>query len=160
DVSPGEHVVTAAADGYFPVEKKQRAVAGVTSLVEIALKPKPAKVVVTTETDSTILVDGRRASTAVELAAGAHLLAVLHGGREPFARELTVTRGQQLALSAPLVKTGQRRAVPWVLGASGVFALGSLATTIAAFVHDSRASDLDKQITAGNRPTSDADAYD
>jgi hypothetical protein len=163
EVPPGEHVVTASADGYFPVEKKHHAVAGVTSLVEVALKPKPAKVTVTTEADATVLVDGRPASrsagTSIELAQGAHLIAILHGGREPFAKEVTVTRGQELALSAPLVKTGQRRAVPWVLGTSGVLAAGAAVATITALVHDSRASDLRTAIDGGNRPVSDGDAY-
>ncbi|MDX2087271.1 MAG: PEGA domain-containing protein [Kofleriaceae bacterium] len=163
-VEPKEHVIVASAEGYLPVEKKTIAVDGASSLVEIVLQPKPAKVTVKTEAGARISVDGRAIATTptapLELAAGNHLIAVLRSGREPFAREITVARGETLAFTAPLAKTAKRRAVPWVLGGAGLLAAGAVATGITANLHDGRALDLRDGIEAGNRPPSDADQYD
>jgi hypothetical protein len=160
DVPAGEHTISVTADGYFPVEKKQRAVQGATSLVEIELKPRPANVVVKTESDATILVDGRKRDAALDLGAGKHLLTITHRGREPWGKEIAVTRGQQLVIDAPLAKTGRRRAVPWVIGGATILAAGALTTVTLAFVHDSRASDLQSQIAKGNQPPSVGSDYD
>lgn len=160
DVDAREHVLGATADGYFPAEKKAVAVQGQSQLIELELKPRPAKVHVITDGGAQISVDGRPGSTVLELTAGKHLVSVLRGGREPFAREVSVTRGQDLELRAPLEPTAKRRAVPWVIGGAAV--VGALAGTTAvfAFSHDSSASDLQKQIKAGNAAPSVADRYD
>ncbi|HEY5926166.1 MAG TPA: PEGA domain-containing protein [Kofleriaceae bacterium] len=164
DVDAKEHVIAVAADGYFPIEKKAMAVDGQATFVDIELRPMPAKLVVKTESDARILVDGRAAATApnapLEVPAGKHLLTVLRNGREPFAKELTVMRGEQLQVPAPLHKTGRRRAVPWVLGGAGLLAAGAITTGAFALLRDQRATDMREQIAMGNRPSSDADAYD
>jgi len=160
DVTPGDHVIAVTADGYFPVEKKQRAIASATALVEVQLQPRPAKVTVQTEDDAAIAVDGRRGQRALELPAGKHLLTVTHRGREPFAKELVVTRGQELTVKAPLEQTGRRRAVPWLVGGASALAAGAAATTVLAFVHDSRASDAQADIDNGNQLPATGDTYD
>lgn len=164
EVEPKEHVIAVTADGYFPVEKKTVAVAGQSSLVDVELRPMPAKVTVQTEADARIVVDGRAMGTApsaaLELSAGTHLLAVLRRGREPFSKELTVARGQELVVRAPLQPTARRRAVPWLLGSAGVFAAGAITTGTFALLRDRRASELRDQIEVGNRPEMDAVAYE
>lgn len=164
EVDAKEHLITVAADGYFPVEKKTIAVDGQSSLVEIQLQPKPAAVTVKTESGAKIVVDGRTASAnhagTLEVPAGRHLITVLRSGREPFAREIDVTRGDTLRLDAPLVPTARRRAVPWVLGGAAVLAGVAVTTGILTAVHDGNASDLRTQLDMGNRPPSDGDAYD
>jgi hypothetical protein len=160
DVDAKDHVIAVTADGYFPVDKKATAVTGQSQLIEVELRPKPAKVIVKTEVDAQIAVDGRAAATPLELAAGKHLITIVHRGREPFARELSVTRGQTLELGAPLAMTPRRRAVPWVFGGAAIAGGLAVTTGIVALVHDSRASDLRAAIDMGNRPPSDGDAYD
>ena len=164
EVEAKEHLISVNADGYFPVEKKTIAVDGQSSLIEIQLQPKPAAVTVKTEDGARISVDGRAttasASGALEIPAGKHLITVLRRGREPFAREIEVTRGDALRLDAPLVKTGRRRAVPWVLGGAAVLTGLAVTTGIIASVHDGNASDLRADLDAGNRPASDGDQYD
>lgn len=164
EVEAKEHLIEVAADGYFPIEKKLIAVDGQSSMIEIELRPKPAAVTVTTEAGARISVDGRPVATApsaaLEVPAGKHLVTVLRRGREPFAREIDVTRGDALSLAAPLVQTARRRAVPWVLGGAAVLGAAALTTTIFAVVHDGRASDLRDDLDVGNRPPSDGDAYD
>jgi hypothetical protein len=160
DVDAKEHTLAASADGYIPAEKKVVAVAGQSQLIELELKPKPAVVKVDTEDGATITVDGRAASPRIELPAGKHVVEVTARGREPFAREITVTRGQELALAAPLEKTSRRKAVPFVLGGAGLLAIAAGATALVAESHDSDASKLRDQIHAGNAAPSVADRYD
>jgi hypothetical protein len=164
EVTAKEHVISVSADGYFPVEKKAVGVSGQSLFVDVELEPKPARLAVKTENDARISIDGRFIATAptaaIELAAGKHLVTVLRRGREPFGKELTVTRGQELAFAAPLELTARRRAVPWVLGASGLLLAGAATTGVLAYTNDSRASDLREQIEMGNRPPSDADELD
>ncbi len=163
-VEAKEHLVAVSADGYFPVEKKAFAVDGQSELVEIELKPRPAIVKVVTEGNARISVDGRPVATTpsppIDLAAGKHLITVLRNGREPFSREITVARGQQLTLTAPLEKTARRRAVPWVLGGAGLLAAGAITTSIFASIKDGNASEIRDGIDMGNRPPSDGDRYD
>ena len=161
DVREGDHAVSVTAAGYFPVEKKQRAVKGATALVEVELKPKPAVVNVKTESGARINVDGRgMLGSTFELAAGKHLLTVTRSGREPFGREVSLSRGQELKLDAPLEKTGKRKAVPWVLGGAGVLAALSVTSMAFAISHDGNAEDLDKAIKRGNAPAGAADERD
>jgi len=160
DVEPREHVLAITADGYFPAEKKVVAVAGQAQLIELELKPRPAIVQVATEDGADITVDGRAGGPHLELPAGKHVLEVLHRGREPFARELVVTRGQQLTVQAPLEPTSRRRAVPYVLGGAGLLAIGAGATALLAASHDSDASSLRNELRAGNAAPAIADRYD
>jgi hypothetical protein len=160
DVAPKEHVISVSADGYLPVEKKTVAVDGASQIVEIELQPKPASVTVKTESGARISVDGRAQTSPLSLAAGKHLLTIVHRGREPAGKELVVARGDTLTIDAPLAKTAKRRAVPWVLGGAGLLAAGAITTSIVAIVHDGRASDLRDGIDAGNRPARDGDRYD
>ncbi|MBA3539903.1 MAG: PEGA domain-containing protein, partial [Deltaproteobacteria bacterium] len=164
DVEPGDHVFRVEAEGYEPVERTRRAVKGDSALVDMPLKAKPAKVTIATEAGTRVMVDGRPAGTlpmgALELAAGKHVITLLRAGREPVARELSVTRGEIRTIRVPLVQTARRRAVPWVLGGAGVLAIGAAVTTTLAVIADGNATDLRAGIAAGDRPTSDADAYD
>jgi hypothetical protein len=163
-VDAKEHVITASADGYFAVDKKTVAVDGQSTLVDVELKPKPAKITVKTESDAKILVDGRTIATApsapLEIPQGKHLLAVLRSGREPFAQELTVGRGEELSIDAGLQRTGRRRAVPWIYGGAGIVAAGAITTALFARSRNSHAEGLQAQIDMGNQAPSVADELD
>jgi hypothetical protein len=164
EVTAKEHIITVSADGYFPIEKKAVGIEGQSTFVDVELQPKPAKLAVRTESDARISIDGRFVATAptaaLDIAAGKHLVSVLRRGREPFAKELTVYRGEQITLAASLDKTARRRAVPWLVGASGVLLAGAATTGTFAFLRDRRASELQDQIEMGNRPPFDADERD
>ncbi len=162
EVDAKEHTISVSAEGYFTVEKKAAAIENQAIYVDVELKAKPARVTVKTEDDARITVDGRFAATAptapLELAAGKHVVSVLRRGREPFGREVTVTRGQELVLDASLAKTSKRKAVPWVLGGAGLLAAGALTTGLFALSRDGRASDLRDQIDMmGNQSVGVAD---
>lgn len=164
DVAPKEHVITVSAEGYFPIEKKAVGIEGQSTFIDVELQPKPAKLALKTESDARISIDGRFVATAptapLDIAAGKHLVTVLRRGREPFGKELSVERGQQIALTASLEPTPRRRAVPWLLSASGVLLAGATTTGVFAVLRDQRASELRGQIEMGNRPPSEADELD
>lgn len=173
DVAEGDHVVAVTAAGYFPVEKKQRAVKGATALVEVELAPRPATVTVKTDGGARIAICARELERAgcveagrggvaptFELPAGKHLLTITRSGRAPFGKELTVARGQAVTIDAPLAKTAKRRAVPWVLGGAGALAALSITSIAFAVVHDGRASELEDAIRRGNAEPATADAFD
>jgi hypothetical protein len=165
EVEARDHVISVVADGYFPVEKRGVAIENQATYIDVELKPKPAKLTVKSEGDARIAVDGRTVGTtptaAVELAAGKHLVSVLRRGREPWGREITVTRGQELVLDAALAKTSRRKAVPWVFTGAGILAGGAVATGLYALSRDRHASELRDQITMmGNQAPGVADELD
>ncbi|HTM21859.1 MAG TPA: PEGA domain-containing protein [Kofleriaceae bacterium] len=145
-VDEGWHVVRAEADGYYPVEEKRQAVAGRLVVAELMLKPMPATVHVRTQGGAHVSVDGRAhpeaPGQAVELAAGKHFITVTHRGRYPWMREITVKRGQQLDVAAPLHTTTQRKIAWGVLGASVVVFGAATFTGIQALSANSNAVDL------------------
>ncbi len=165
EVEARDHVISVSADGYFPVEKRGVAVENQSTYIDVELKPKPAKLTVKSEGDARIAVDGRYVGTTptagLELPAGKHLVSVLRRGREPWGREITVTRGQELVLDAELAKTSRRKAVPYVLAGAGILAGGAVITGLFALSRDNHANDLRAQITmTGNQAPAVADELD
>jgi tetratricopeptide (TPR) repeat protein len=129
-VAPGAHKVTVSAPGYFPVEQTATAVEGEFIVVEIPLRPQPARVRVRAESGAEIAIDGRPAGRAplarpLELPAGKHFVTVTRRGREAWSREIEVARGEDLEVQADLRTTGQRRASRWVMAAGGATLLAS-----------------------------------
>lgn len=129
-VEPGPHKVTVTAPGYFPVEQTATAVEGEFIVVEIPLRPMPARVTVRAESGAEVAVDGRPIGTAplpqgIELTAGTHFVTVTRRGRQAWSREIDVGRGEEIELQADLRTTGQRRASRWVMAAGGATLLAS-----------------------------------
>ncbi len=144
EVPPGEHVVAASADGYFPEERRIRVGAGLAP-VPFELKPRPATLAIRSQPDARITVDGRPVllrGMATEVAAGKRWITVSARGRRPVSREVTLGPGQQLTLDAPLQPTAQRRAVPWVGVGAGALLAGSITTAAIAIAADFSAADL------------------
>ncbi len=163
-VEPGTRVIRVRAAGYQPVERKVTAIAGHSDLVDIELQPQPARVTVRTEDGAVVIVDGRQVGVAptgvLSLAPGVHLLAIAHRGREPAGHDLSVTRGQTIALEVPLRLTTRRKAVPWVTAGAGVLALGAAGATLAALHFDHAASADLAKLHAGDQAPAVLDSYD
>jgi hypothetical protein len=142
DLEPGPHAIHVEAEGYLPVDRTDRAFKGASVFVDIKLMPKPAQVTVETDRGARIRVDGRPVGTApatFEVPAGRHVVAISRDGREPIAREIIVTRGQRLTIRESLDKTLRRRAVPWVVGLAGGFAILAATSALFASAQDSGA---------------------
>ena len=107
DVDAKEHVISVAADGYFPVEKKTLAVAGQSTVRRCRAPARSRRSVVDQDRrrrphhSSTAGPSRPRRAPRSRSRAGKHLSTVLHNGREPFGKELAVVRGQQLTLTRP-----------------------------------------------------------
>ena len=169
DVPPGDHTVEIAAPGYFPQSIKRHVVEGSTELVEATLEPKPAKLVVHAENGADIAIDGKPVPAATELPAGHHVVVITARGRRPVLRELEIGRGEARTLDVSLEATAKRRAVPWVLGASGVLVAGTVTAALVARSHDETMQQLETkreqmgisadELARYHHETSQRDAY-
>ena len=144
DVTPGEHVVAASADGYLPQEQRIR-VGNERAMIAFELVPRPATIAIESEAGARITVDGRpvllRGATT-EVPAGTRWITVSARGRRPISREVTLEPGQAITLDAPLQPTAQRRAVRWVAIGAGALLAGTTITTAIAIAADFSAADL------------------
>lgn len=164
-VEPGAHEVTVSAPGYFPVEQTATAVEGEFIVVEIPLRPQPARVQVRAESGAEIAVDGRPAGTAplaqpLELPAGKHFVTVTRRGRAAWSREIDVARGEELELLADLQTTGQRRASRWVMAAGGATLLASGVYFGLAWKAGSDAEDILDRLDTEGITTAELDEYE
>lgn len=146
NVLPGKHKVTVVAPGYFAASKEMLAAQGTTTIFDIPMQARPAKITVVAEEDTLIAIDGRPAGNApiapLELSAGRYVITLSMRGRTPVAREVTVARGQEVTLRESLQLTTRRKIVPWFLGAAAVAtAIAGVSTTF-ALVRDSDAADM------------------
>ncbi|MDB4960349.1 MAG: hypothetical protein JWP01_348 [Myxococcales bacterium] len=155
DVEPADHVVRAEADGFAPIEKKEKMPKGRSELVELELQPLPARVTIATESDASVSIDGRGVGTTplaeLEVPAGRHVLTIVRRGREPVSRELVVERGQVVRIAQPLEATRRRASVKFVAGGAIGFGTLALVAAGAAIVQDGRASDRLEHLRTGNQ---------
>lgn len=164
EVAPGQHEIRVEADGFESKLITERVIEGVPNIANITLAPKPARVTLDIERGTRVRVDGEVVGTAplspLELPAGRHVIGLSRDGREPVRRELTVERGQEVALREPLDKTVRRRAVPWVAGAAGALLVISGVSFAGALYYDGKASDqLEAIERTGDRTESDLADY-
>jgi tetratricopeptide (TPR) repeat protein len=153
-VAPGEHRARVEAPGWLPGEVRLRAFEGRLVTGEARLQPLPGRLEVAGQRGATLHVDGRAVGrlplAPLELPAGAHALAVTARGRTPFARTVTVARGEPLRVAVDLAPTAQRRAARWLLVAAGVGALATFAAGMVALQADRAAASLNADRTAGS----------
>ena len=164
EVTPGLHEVRVEAPGFAPSTTTERAIEGVSTVAEIRLLPLPGTVTLATEPGARVLVDGRSRGVApvapFELPAGRHVLAIIRRGRAPIARDITVARGGELAVDAPLEPTTQRRSVRWVALGAGALAVFSAGSLVYAGVQHARAEDKRETIDKGDGSIGLANDYD
>lgn len=165
NVLPKVYKIVVTVDGYFPGTREASAPQGATTIVDVPLVPRPARVTIESVRGARVAVDGRPVGTVPiapqELPAGRHVISISMRGREPIAREVVVTRGQELDLRAPLQMTTRRRLVPWLLGGAAVAAAFAGMTTTFAFIRDNDAEDrLSVLRLDGGFTQADLDGYD
>ncbi|MEZ4221212.1 MAG: PEGA domain-containing protein [Polyangiaceae bacterium] len=166
EVTPGRHKVAIRAEGY---EDYNRDVVvdpvGGAPPIDVELVEKPAQLRVVAPEGAEIAVDGRFIGLApqppIKLTKGRHFLAVTTNGKRAFTKTLTLTRGQQLQLTADLESTGQRTAA-WVTLGAGAGALvgsGVLAALSVGAQSDAQGI-LDDASDHGNLNASERTAYE
>ncbi|HTR52282.1 MAG TPA: PEGA domain-containing protein [Kofleriaceae bacterium] len=163
NVPPGRHAIHVEASGYQPVDRDEDIVQGTASMIEIPLVAKPARVTVNTEDAASVNIDGRPEGAApiaaVALPAGKHVVIILHRGRVPVARELTVGNGEDVVVAEPLVATRQRRAVPYVIGGGAVLGVLALGAAAGDLYYQHQAIAARDTIDRGNAPSAVLDDY-
>lgn len=165
EVKPGKHKVTLSAPGYFPEEREVQAAEGGIVAVDVRLRPQPAKVRIITEEGAEVRVDGRPIGVTplaapLELEAGTHLITVSRTGREPFSKELDLSRGEQRTLNVDLDSTTQRTVSYVVLGTGVAGLLTGGVFTFLSLRQESKAQDIDSSRGTANITRDQLLAYD
>jgi hypothetical protein len=163
-VAPGVHHARVEAPGYFPGEVKVMAVEGRLVSAEARLVARPGRVAVAGDRGATLVVDGRAVGrlplAPLETPAGTHQLALTLRGHTPWEGDVDVPRGETVSLQKALGRSPQRRAVRWLLVATGVVACAALAAGAVWAQADSAGSTLDAQRRAHGITTAQLDEYD
>ena len=160
NVAPGTHAIHVVADGYEPQDKTVDVTQGDFHMVDVALRAKPAHIAVTTS--ARVAIDGRAVGEAplhVDVVAGKHLIALLHDGRDLWAKDVSLERGQDLALAPELSISSQRRWTERIGIAGAAAGVVTLAALTVAIVEDSRASSLNDAFMKGDQPPSTRDTF-
>ncbi|MEZ4228177.1 MAG: PEGA domain-containing protein [Polyangiaceae bacterium] len=154
EVKPGKHKVKLSAPGYFPEEREVQAADGGIVAVDVRLRPQPAKLRIEAENGAEVRVDGRPVGVTpmspIELDAGVHLITVSRTGREPFSKELDLSRGEQRTLEVDLGVTTQRTVSYAVLGTGVAGILTGGVFTFLALRQESKAQDISDSRSTGN----------
>jgi hypothetical protein len=137
EVTTGKHAVHVDLEGFLPEDTEGVAVDGRMVAVEVALRERPATIKLDAPAGATVSVDGRPVGVAplapLQVASGAHFVAVTERGHAPWTRDLRLARGETTSLHAELHQTGQRRAAYFLAaGAGALLAGGVIATAYAA----------------------------
>lgn len=148
EVKPGHHRVRVEAEGFLAEQLEAVAVEGRLVVVDVSLKEKPAVIRVRAPDGADVSLDGRLLGEApltapVEVPAGRHFIAVTRRGSYGFARDLTLDRGQDLALHAELETTTQRNVAYAFLGTATALMVAGAITGGVALAAENTAKDID-----------------
>jgi hypothetical protein len=137
ELEPGRYQATVTARGYQRGAKTIDVVAGRFFVVEVPLRPIPARLSVRTGDQATVLIDGRAAASTplrspVELSAGSYVLAVRKRGHRLWSRELDVDRGEAVTVAVELRRTRQRMLSYAVFGVGGLVLSGGVLSNLYA----------------------------
>jgi hypothetical protein len=113
EVTPGKHSVVVSAQGFYTAERPLTAVDGELVLVDVPLRERPSTLVLNTQADAEVYVDGNFVSLAgerltLELPSGRHHVSVAKNGHRVWSRDLDLERGKSRELQVPLPETAQR----------------------------------------------------
>jgi len=165
EVTPGPHKIRGEADGYFPDEQEATAVEGGVIPVPLALREKPARVSLRARGGADIAVDGRPVGVTplarpLEVPAGRRFLSVSARGHHPFTRELVLKRGEEVAVTARLETTTQRKVAWYFFGGAGLVLLAGGGATVGAFLAEGKAQDILDRQQVENLGPEDLAAYE
>lgn len=154
EVKPGKHSVKVTAPGYFDNVQDVVAVEGSLVAVEIALKPRPARLLLEAPGGAEISIDGRPYGIApvnsISLPAGAHTLTLTRSGRRPVVLGMKLTRGQTKTLHVEMKTTGRRKTSYVVFGVAGAAAVAGGVFVAEALHYENAAKNIQTHAANGN----------
>jgi hypothetical protein len=149
EVTPGMHVVTVEAKGYFPYRYDASIPEGRSITVDAELRPRPSLIRLTAPDGAEVSIDGRLQGMApfefpLEVSAGRHFLSVTDRGAAPYAEEIDLDIGEEVIVGVELDATTQRGVSIALLGLGGGLAVGSLAAALLAGSAQRRAVEIEE----------------
>jgi hypothetical protein len=155
DVEPGRHSVRVFADGYAEAVQEVSGDKPVDIPLNVALREKPARLVVALGARGDLLLDGRLlASTPVggpiEVEPGVHVVSVSVNGKRAWSQEITFARDRELRVEPRLERSDQRSAAWVVLGAGGLSTVVGLLSGLGALGEESKVKDIDEKRAQGD----------
>jgi PEGA domain len=164
DVAAGKHHVHITAPGFYDEEHDVVAVANALVPFDFSPNERPAIARVVAEDGSEIAIDGRPVGKTplprpLEIAPGAHLIAVTKRGYDGFSYSATFGRGETVTIPVKYERSSERIASYAFLGAAGVGAITGAVFTIVSFSEQSRAQNVLTAQAKGNIQSSDLSTY-
>lgn len=152
EVKPGKRKFVVQAPGYFPEEREIIAREKQMTVLDVQLRPMPAKVSITGRVGSTVTIDGSPRGTLpllgpLDVDAGERLITVSQNGFMSYSREFNLGRGKEIAVKADLSRTRQRIG-SYILFGTGVLFAGSgalMALTVAGMQDVGTQTDKDRE---------------
>ena len=154
-VAPGSHRVLVSAPGYVPIERTVEAVAGTLIPVEIALRERPAAVILRVEPRASLYVDGTpfgdlSASRQLQLPSGPHEFSFAKVGYEVQTLRVNLAPGGKRQLDAELHQTAQRTAALSLLVAGATSLAAGVVLSALAVDRENAAKRILRRKTEGN----------
>ena len=151
----GPHKVEVRASGHFAEERAFVVERGDVIALDVALKGRPAELMVTGADGAEIAIDGRNVAASptaepITIAAGQHLVTVTKNGHDPYAQEMSFAHGSKTELAVSLPRTGRRHASYGLFAGAGATATASAAFAIVALVADADANAIRDEQRQGN----------
>jgi tetratricopeptide (TPR) repeat protein len=164
ETTAGGHHVRVDAPGFFPAEQDVTTVAGELVPIEVALREKPALLVIAARDGAEVYVDGVPASLtgpgdSVSLRAGPHRVVFTKKGYRPHTVLLTLERGETRETRPELRWTKQRGAAVSLLIAGGASVAAGAVFTGLAVGQEGKASDIEAQRGSGSLTPAELDDY-
>jgi len=164
DVEPGRHKVRVSAEGYFDVERDVIGDLGNTATVDAVMPERPAPLIVDVASSCDVYVDGKLVGAApfarpVDVAPGAHALAVVKNGSRLFSQEITLERGKPATVKVVLERSPQRTFSWFVLGTGAATAVVGGAFGLVSLGQEGKAKDLAAERAQGNVDASKLSQY-
>lgn len=155
DIEPGRHSVRVFADGYAEAVQEVSGDKPIDIPLNVALREKPARLVVALGARGELLLDGRLlASTPVggpiEVEPGVHVVSVSVNGKRAWSQEITFARDREVRIEPRLQRSDQRSAAWVMLGAGGLSAVVGLASGLGALGEETKAKDIDQKRLLGS----------
>ena len=164
EVKPIAHKIRIVADGYFDEEREIPTTEGGVVGLDIPLREKPARIVLSVADGAEVMVDGRSVgetplAAPLDLKAGSHFIAVSVNGTKGYGEELRLKRGEKRELPVDLATTPQRYCSYAILGLGGAAVVAGAIFTGLAFSAQNSAIDISTARAAGPIAGTDLEAY-